>query len=618
MADCELYVLETVTNRTSMNSTITITDTDDEVVELDQDDVVRDNGESKDDFEPRECDLSSSDVIGDCKFIEKTPNVSENSELCQHVESPNNSRPVFKVIFQNENVARQYEKEIRLFLQNLVFKTTQKETDSSFSDIILEIWEKEDNCDQQVLDTSTKSEDSQDVLPLFTIDTQPAVNSDTDVPTYGKEYKYILEKEDGKETEPEEKDICIPKIACFNCFGNHNLQDCKEPRNRVNINKNRKELNIKGNSKSLRYHLENEQRFGHMIPGQISKNLRDALGLKNDELPKHIYRMRMLGYPPGWLEEARLQHSGISLFNSEGVAESDPTDEPGEIISEGDKDQYDINKIFDFPGFNVPPPPGTHDDHKRYWSPQKQAIHSKKIMLLYLSGKKAEGYKRKKLKLSAPVGNYENAIPTDMDIEDLSGVETMVKTVPVNGHFIPPLPKDSPMKPPEPSSSVLTPEQCSLDYRSQDSADGSASPLSRANSPSLSDLESIKKQLLVELEDSSSQSNPGTPARCNPLNPSTKTEVVSTPNNNTSQPIHVEDVQSTLNTSQGSVKSVDLGTPVLQSMSPYNKLPSSEKFSKNICDVINFENLPDSTGKYEQMTGVLQKVRDTLAKLQDL
>lgn len=70
-----------------------------------------------------------------------------------------------------------------------------------------------------------------------------------------------------------------------------------------------------------------------------------------------------------------------------------------------------------------------------------------------------------------------------------------------------------------------------------------------------------------------------------------------------------------LNTSQTSIKSVHFGTPVLTSTSPYNKLPSSEKFSKNICDVINFENLPDATGKYEQMTGVLQKVRNTMAKL---
>lgn len=72
-------------------------------------------------------------------------------------------------------------------------------------------------------------------------------------------------------------------------------------------------------------------------------------------------RMRLLGYPPGWLEEAHLQHSGLSLFNSDGIAESDTHKEEGEIITSKDRDKYDIKKIYDFPGFNVPPPPGTAD-----------------------------------------------------------------------------------------------------------------------------------------------------------------------------------------------------------------------------------------------------------------
>lgn len=71
--------------------------------------------------------------------------------------------------------------------------------------------------------------------------------------------------------------------------------------------------------------------------------------------------MRDIGYPPGWLEEARLQHSGLSLFNSEGVAEAGCSDEEGEIIAPGDKDQYDIKKLIDFPGFNVETPLGIRD-----------------------------------------------------------------------------------------------------------------------------------------------------------------------------------------------------------------------------------------------------------------
>lgn len=71
--------------------------------------------------------------------------------------------------------------------------------------------------------------------------------------------------------------------------------------------------------------------------------------------------MRVLGYPPGWLEEARLQHSGITLFNSDGVAEDDPEAEMGEIFFQGDRDKFDTEKIIEFPGFNIPTPKGIRD-----------------------------------------------------------------------------------------------------------------------------------------------------------------------------------------------------------------------------------------------------------------
>lgn len=185
-----------------------------------------------------------------------------------------------------------------------------------------------------------------------------------------------------------------------------------------------------------------------------------------------------------------------------------------------------------------------------------------------------------------------------------------------------------------------------------------------ANSPSLSDLESTKKELLIELEDNSSQSNPASTSLKNDLNntfDTTFSSITVTPHSNrssisqkcsnadkdsmkSSSQFHLdtsfnnksntrldtsvsnETTMSALtstpilssnnsSTNQASVKSVHLGTPILTGTSPYNKLPSSEKFSKNICDVINFENLPDSTGKYEQMSGVLQKVRNIMTRL---
>ena len=110
----------------------------------------------------------------------------------------------------------------------------------------------------------------------------------------------------------------------------------------------------------------------------------------------------------------------------------------------------------------------------------------------------------------------------------------------------------------------------------------------RAQSPSLSDLETRKQLLLAELEDggSSSDTTPRTPL------PKPGSSML------------------------GKVKSVDLGTPVVQSASPYSRLPNPEKFSRDVCDIINFENLPDSTGKYEKMNDLLRKVRTEVARIQ--
>lgn len=65
-----------------------------------------------------------------------------------------------------------------------------------------------------------------------------------------------------------------------------------------------------------------------------------------------------------------------------------------------------------------------------------------------------------------------------------------------------------------------------------------------------------------------------------------------------------------------SVKCSVFGTPIIKSCSPYQTLPNPDNFTKGVSPVIDFENLPNSTGKYEQMTGVLQKVRNTLKGLQ--
>jgi zinc finger CCHC domain-containing protein 8 len=67
--------------------------------------------------------------------------------------------------------------------------------------------------------------------------------------------------------------------------------------------------------------------------------------------------------------------------------------------------------------------------------------------------------------------------------------------------------------------------------------------------------------------------------------------------------------------SKQKVVKIDYGTPIFDSVTPFSKLPTNEQFSKGVSDVINFENLPDSTGKYEKMRSLITKVRECVAKI---
>lgn len=79
----------------------------------------------------------------------------------------------------------------------------------------------------------------------------------------------------------------------------------------------------------------------------------------------------------------------------------------------------------------------------------------------------------------------------------------------------------------------------------------------------------------------------------------------------------VPDSTAALKTPKAKTIRTEYGTPMVVSVTPYNKLPSDDKFAKDICDVINFENLPNSTGKYKQISTLLKKVKDEVDRIQD-
>ena len=65
-------------------------------------------------------------------------------------------------------------------------------------------------------------------------------------------------------------------------------------------------------SKPRRYFMEETAK-----PGQLSDELRVALGMSKKSLPIWIHRMRILGYPPGWLRKADMTNTTINFIDGE-------------------------------------------------------------------------------------------------------------------------------------------------------------------------------------------------------------------------------------------------------------------------------------------------------------
>lgn len=92
--------------------------------------------------------------------------------------------------------------------------------------------------------------------------------------------------------------------------------------------------------------------YGHLIPGNISEKLRKALGLRKQDLPPYIYRMRVLGYPPGWIKEAEDEFSDLCMFDIDGKTVSNHKKKRCSI---------DPEKVIAYPGFNAPMEKGVYD-----------------------------------------------------------------------------------------------------------------------------------------------------------------------------------------------------------------------------------------------------------------
>ncbi|KAF3695760.1 Zinc finger CCHC domain-containing protein 8 TRAMP-like complex RNA-binding factor ZCCHC8 [Channa argus] len=283
---------------------------------------------------------------------------------------------------------------------------------------------------------------SVDKLGQPLVNENPQLTDGWDVPTYHQVFNHVIGA-DGIEIEMKEK---RPKSMCFNCGSStHQLRDCPKPKDTAAINERRKEFNQNNHQT-----LQSNQRY-HADELEEREELLTALGIDGNTLPPLIYRMRQLGYPPGWLKEAEMENSGLTLYDGNATSNDGNTTENSNLQNIS----YDVSKLVDFPGFNVLAPHKMKDEFMQYGSIPMQSNHMKQNYAVYLSNnfpmpgstcnkrrhESGSSPQLRKKTRSSPDRNSGRS--SDMDIESDPGTPYHIYA-PTEFQFQPPLPPGSP------------------------------------------------------------------------------------------------------------------------------------------------------------------------------
>ncbi|EYB81208.1 hypothetical protein Y032_0389g513 [Ancylostoma ceylanicum] len=143
--------------------------------------------------------------------------------------------------------------------------------------------------------------------------------------------------------------------GCFNCDGNHHLNECPEPKDFKKIRQRQTEMRNR-NSNTPRYHFDGPPSEKKFRAGRISDDLRNALGIGRNDIPEYIYRMRRMGfingYPPGYLKKAIERDDSNEILKFHMVDES--ASETAETNERPDSPPPTINadKMIYYCGFN--------------------------------------------------------------------------------------------------------------------------------------------------------------------------------------------------------------------------------------------------------------------------
>ncbi|XP_069880893.1 zinc finger CCHC domain-containing protein 8 [Dipodomys merriami] len=363
------------------------------------------------------------------------------------VNNPKLDGPLLQILFMNNTISKQYHPEIEEFVSSLVkrFEEQQKNDVEKTSFSLLPqpssiMLEEDHKVEQSCTIKSNKEAFSVvgsvlyftnfclDKLGQPLLNENPQLTEGWEIPKYQQVFSHIVSLE-GQEIQVKAK---RPKPHCFNCGSEeHQMKDCPMPRNAARISEKRKEyMDACGETNNQnfqqRYHAEEvEERFGRFKPGVISEELQDALGVTDKSLPPFIYRMRQLGYPPGWLKEAELENSGLALYD--GKDDADGETEAGEV-QQNKSVTYDLSKLVNYPGFNISTPRGIPDEWRIFGSIPMQACQQKDVFANYLTSNFQSPSMRSSSKRSSSQSSPSSpkkqrkegslaASPADMDLD---------------------------------------------------------------------------------------------------------------------------------------------------------------------------------------------------------
>ncbi|XP_071945219.1 zinc finger CCHC domain-containing protein 8-like [Antedon mediterranea] len=448
-----------------------------------------------------------------------------------HIENEECDGPIAQVVFMNHALVRQYRQEIEEFFENLSKRIEDDHRNLRPQNSSLTLFKN----DRQKEMAFTAIGNVQ-YFNRFCIDTigkplcndNPRLTAGWTIPDYEQMYTESLpvdEQPSGNKRQ---------KACCFNCGeDDHAVRDCPQPQDLVRIGINKKKFMSKmSNMSSKRYHVD-EDNIEKFKPGHLSETLRNALGLNSNQLPLHIYQMRVYNYPPGHLKAAEIVTSGLTVYDNP---------EDGESVDSRLKNvhpDYEHDKLICYPGFNVDIPHNVLDECERFRmppmqpnqrmeklkrqlpTPTKNKTTSKKRSKNFSDNDSSEELKRRKIDSRQEENMDISITDSDADQKGYSSPcdENFKPPLPPTPGYStpPPLPTSTPPPTPRRTSTPRSPQvdapvmsrtpSCgSLDSEANNI--GGFSPLSGANSqssrgqsPSLDELEQQRLNLLSAFDD---------------------------------------------------------------------------------------------------------------------